>query len=179
MEYNEKDFPKRIYDVLWNGNLMMLLRLNPDKLKISDADVDNVGMPYAYIRMLDCKRGGKWNLCDCQNKIDECLNGKCKSGYTLLSKKYIAKKLNLGHEFGTIFTLDERKAIAISKATWERKNPTGEAYDVVSYWDDYDRKVVNPKPLLYSEACKLCEKYLSTRPSGSLYYYAVEVHKTN
>jgi hypothetical protein len=59
MEYNEKDFPKRIYDVLWNGNLMMLLRLNPDKLKISN--VDNVGMPYAYIRMLDCKRGEKWN----------------------------------------------------------------------------------------------------------------------
>ena len=105
------------------------------------------------------------------------MNGKYKSGYTLLSKKYIAKKLNLEHEFGTIFTLDERKAIAISKATWERKNPIGEAYDVVSYWDDCDRKVVNPKPLLYSEACKLCEKYLSTRSSGSLYYYAVEVHK--
>lgn len=177
MEYNEKDFPKRIYDVLWDGNLMMLLRLNPDKLKISDADVDNVGMPYAYIRMLDCKRGKKWNLCDYQNEIDECLNGKYKSGYTLLSKKYIANELNKVHEFGTIFTLDERKAIAVSKATWERKNPIGEAYDVVSYWDDCDRKVVNPKPILYSEACKLCEKYLSTRPSGSLYYYAVEVHK--
>lgn len=175
MEYNEKDFPKRIYNVLWNGNLMMLLRLNPDKFKISN--VDKMGMPYAYIRMLDCKRGEKWNLCDYQNEIDECLNDKYKSGYTLLSKEYVASKLNLGHEFGTIFTLDERKAIAISKANWERRNPTGEAYDVVSYWDDYDRKVVNPKPLLYSEACKLCEKYLSTRSSGSLYYYVVEVHK--
>ena len=177
MEYNEKDFPKKIYDVLWNGNLMMLLRLNPDKLKISD--VDKVGMPYAYIRMLDCKRGEEWKLTDYQKEIDSCLSNKCKFGYTLLHKAYIAKKLNLEHEFGTIFTLDERKAIAISKATWERKNPTGEAYDVVSYWDDCDRKVVNPKPLLYSEACKLCEKYLSTRPSGSLYYYTVEVHKTN
>ena len=177
MEYNEKDFPKRIYDVLWNGNLMMLLRLNPDKFKISD--VDKAGMPYAYIRMLDCKRGEEWKLADYQKEIDSCLSDKFKFGYTLLTKAYIAKKLNKVHEFGTIFTLDERKAIAISKATWERKNPIGEAYDVVSYWDDYDRKVVNPKPLLYSEACKLCEKYLSTRPSGSLYYYAVEVHKTN
>ena len=190
MEYNEKDFPKRIYDVLWNGNLMMLLRLNPDKLKISETDVDNVGMPYAYIRMLDCKRGEDWKLAAYQKEIDSCLSynfkfgyslltNKLKSGYTLLTKAYIAKTLNKEYGFGATFTLDERKAIAVSKATWERKNPIGEAYDVVSYWDDCDRKVVNPKPLLYSEACKLCEKYLSTRPSGSLYYYAVEVHKTN
>lgn len=177
MEYNEKDFPKRIYDVLWNGNLMMLLRLNPDKLKISD--VDKVGMPYARIRMLDCKRGEEWKLTDYQKEIDSCLSDKFKFGYSLLTKAYIAKTLNKEHEFGAIFTLDERKAIAISKATWERKNPIGEAYDVVSYWDDCDRKVVNPKPLLYSEACKLCEKYLSTRSSGSLYHYTVEVHKTN
>jgi hypothetical protein len=177
MEYNEKDFPKRIYDVLWNGNLMMLLRLNPDKLKISD--VDKVGMPYAHIRMLDCKRGEEWKLTDYQKEIDSCLSDKFKFGYSLLTKEYIAKTLNKEHEFRATFILDERKAIAVSKATWERKNPTGKAYDVVSYWDDCDRKVVNPKPLLYSEACKLCEKYLSTRPSGSLYYYAVEVHKTN
>ena len=45
MEYNEKDFPKRIYNVLWNGNLMMLLRLNPDKFKISNVDKTGCLMP--------------------------------------------------------------------------------------------------------------------------------------
>lgn len=175
MEYNEKDFPKRIYNVLWNGNLMMLLRLNPDKFKISN--VDKMGMPYAYIRMLDCKRGEKWNLCDCPNEIDECLNDKYKSGYTLLSKEYIATKLNLGHEFGTIFTLDERKAIAISKANWEQKNPTGEAYDVVRYWDDCDRTILNKEPLTYQEANELYRQESRPARYGSLYSWAVEVHK--
>lgn len=177
MEYNEKDFPKRIYDVLWNGNLMMLLRLNPDKFKISN--IDERGMPYAHIRMLDCKRGEEWKLADYQKEIDSCLSDKFKFGYSLLTKEYIAKILNRGHEGAAVYTLDKEIAKGISKTTWERENPIGEAYDVVSYWDDCDRKVVNPKPLLYSEACKLCEKYLSTRSSGSLYHYTVEVHKTN
>lgn len=175
MEYNEKDFPKRIYNVLWNGNLMMLLRLNPDKFKISN--VDESGMPYAYVRMQSCKRGEEWKLADYQKEIDSCLSDKFKFGYSLLTKEYIAKILNKGHKGVPVYTLDKEIAKGISKTTWERKNPIGEAYDVVSYWDDCDRKVVNPKPLLYSEACKLCEKFLSTRSSGSLYHYTVEVHK--
>lgn len=134
-------------------------------------------MPYAYIRMLDCKRGEKWNLCDYQNEIDECLNDKYKSGYTLLSKEYVASKLNLGHEFGTIFTLDERKAIAISKANWERRNPTGEAYDVVRYWDDCDRTILNKEPLTYQEAKELYEQEHRTARYGSLYSWAIEIHK--
>lgn len=175
MEYNEKDFPKRIYNVLWNGNLMMLLRLNPDKFKISN--VDEMGMPYAHVRMLGCKRGEEWELTDYQKEIDDCLSDKFKFGYSLLTKEYIAKILNEGHEGAVVYTLDKEIAKGISKTTWERENPTGKAYDVVRYWDDCDRTILNKEPLTYQEAKELYEQEHRTARYGSLYSWAIEIHK--
>jgi len=116
-------------------------------------------------------------ISDNKKEIENILSGKIRFGYSSLDKDYIAKLINDGHEGAATYILDEEKAKTISKETWERKNPIGEAYDVVSYWDDCDRKVINPKPLVYSDARKLCEHYLSTRPSGSLYCYTIEVHR--
>ena len=50
-------------------------------------------------------------------------------------------------------------------------------YDVVRYWDDCDRTVLNLKPLPYDKAVEL---YLrESRPAryGSLYSWAIELHK--
>lgn len=174
MDYNEKDYPKKFYNISWNGVLFMLLRLNPDELNIKNVEEDEV--PYAHIKMLDCKRGEEWKLSDYQKEIDNYLLGKVMY-CSLLSKEYISKILNEGHEGAAIYTLDEEKAKTISKEIWERENPTGDAYDVVSYWDDCDRKIINPRPLPYSEAQKLCGKFLETLKAGSLYHYTVEVHR--
>lgn len=50
-------------------------------------------------------------------------------------------------------------------------------YDVVRYWDDCDRKVLNSKPLTKQEASELYKQEFRPARYGSLYSWAIEIHK--
>ena len=63
------------------------------------------------------------------------------------------------------------------KQLGERENPTGKAYDVVRYWDDCDRTVLNKEPLTYQGAKELYEQEFRSARYGSLYSWTVEIHK--
>ena len=80
------------------------------------------------------------------------------------------------HQCSDIWTLNLDDAIKVSKERYIIHHPHGKAYDVVSYWDDCDRKVLNSEPLLYSEAQELLKICNIKKRYGSLYYYGVEIH---
>lgn len=170
------EYPERIYCVIYNGAITLYLRLDPQKVK-NNIDVDNEFTPYGVIRMIEPFKGQEWTLTDYESEVEEILNGKKSCTYSLLSLKKINMRLSGQKNITGFWTVDLDKAIEISKERYKKYHPTGESYDVVSYWDDCDRRVVNPKPLVYQEACELCNQKRSTLRSGSLYYYGVEIHR--
>jgi len=161
MDINEKFFPQRMYFVEWNGWLKVYLRLKPTKF-----DIDNGGMPYADVNLLDCVIGEDWKIKDEQSAIDE-YDQEPKKWYQILSKEYIEEN----------FFLNKDDAISLSQERWKIYSPSGKSWDVVSYWDDCDRKVKNAEPLEYKDAVELCRSYRDKIRHGSLYHYTVEPHK--
>ena len=152
--------------------------LSPQKVK-NNIDVDNEFTPYGIIRMIEPFKGQEWTLTDYEPEVEEILNGKKSCVYSSFSLEGINKKLSGSNDDTDYWTEDIDKAIEISIERYKKYHPTGKAYDVVSYWDDCDRQVVNQKPLIYQEACELCNQKRSTLRSGSLYYYGVEIHREN
>lgn len=174
-----QEFPDRIYHVNYSGYLTIMVKL--DRNKINNCLTQENENPYTEIGMLYPYSDEPWQLKDYESNIEHVLNGETRVCYSCLSLEGINKHLEGKgeYQYNDIWTLNLDDAIKLSKERYIIHHPHGKAYDVVSYWDDCDRKVLNAEPLLYSEAQKLLGVYNSTKRYGSLYYYGVEVHKEN
>ena len=165
-----KTYPKRIYVV--HGNGMMLLYLKIDVKYLKPKPYPEFGEPYEEIRMLEMPNDDiGWRMRDYETKIQD----KNRTiWYSQLSLDFINERLNA--ESIEIWTLDIEEAKRISQERYAEHFPTGYVYDVVSYWDDCERKVIKSQ-LLRSEAYKLCSELNNSRKIGSLYFYSVEIHR--
>lgn len=165
-----KNYPERIYGVSGNGIMTLYRKTEVSKLK-TKPNLD-FGEPYEVISMLEMPDDNiGWRLRDYEDLIKD--NNRS-IWYSQFSLDFIEKRLNA--ETIEIWTLDIDNAIKISQERYAKYFPTGNAYDVVSYWDDCDRRVVKPS-LLRSEALKLCSDMNKKRKAGSLYSYSVEIHQ--
>lgn len=163
-----KNYPERIYEVQSNGVMTLYLKTDVKYLK-TKPNLD-LGEPYEPILMLEKPSDDiGWRLRDYESFIKD---KNRQIWYTQLSLNYINKQLNA--ESIEIWTLDIDEAKRISQERYSKCFPTGNAYDVVQYWNDCDRKVIKSQ-LLRSEAHKLCTDLNNARKIGSLYSYSVEV----
>lgn len=171
-----QEFPDRIYHVNYSGYLTVMVKL--DRNKINYCLVQENENPYTEIGMLCPYSDEPWSLQDYEADITKVLKAQ-RVCYSCFSLDLINSMIESTGKYqgSNVWTLDINKAIEVSKERYPIYHPHGKAYDVVSYWDDCDRKVLNAEPLLYSEAQKLLNEYNSTKRYGSLYYYGVEVHK--
>lgn len=171
-----KTFPDRIYHINYCGYLTVMVKLDRDKINHCVAQENE--NPYTEIGMLCPYSDEPWQLKDYESNIEHALNGETRVCYSCLSLEGINKHLEGKgeHQCSDIWTLNLDDAIKVSKERYAIHHPHGKAYDVVSYWDDCDRKVLNSEPLLYSEAQELLKICNIKKRYGSLYYYGVEVH---
>lgn len=171
-----QEFPDRIYTVSHQGWLSVSVKLDPKNIRNCAAQEGE--MPYAQVSMLCHYSDEPWSLQDYEADIAKVLKAQ-RVCYSCLTLDFINSMIEGTGKFqgSNVWTLDINKAIEVSKERYAIYHPHGKAYDVVSYWDDCDRKVLNAEPLLFSEAQKLLGEYKSTKRYGSLYYYGVEVHK--
>jgi hypothetical protein len=171
-----QEFPDRIYTVSHQGWLSVMIKLIPKNIR--NCATQEGEMPYTYVSMLCRYSDEPWSLQDYEADIAKVLKAQ-RVCYSCLTLDFINSMIEGTSEYqgSDVWTLDINKAIEVSKERYVIYHPHGKAYDVVSYWDDCDRKVLNAEPLLYSEAQKLLGEYNSTKRYGSLYYYGVEVHK--
>ena len=163
-------YPERFYSVAGNG--VMLLHLKTDVKSLKTKPYPEFGEPYETIRMLEMPSDDiGWRLRDYESEIQDKNRTICYSQFTL---DYINERLNA--ESIEVWTLDMEEAKRISQERYAECFPTGNVYDVVSYWDDCDRKVIKSQ-LLRSEANQLCHDLNNARKAGSLYSYTVEIHR--
>lgn len=164
-------YPERIYNVHYDGHIILYLRHKHES--VCD-NKNNTQMPYAFIGITEAFKGQEWTLKDYESEIKEMLSEKCPySTFSLYElDKHLSDTDNIDY-----WTEDFDKAVKVSKERYQKYHPTGKSYDVVSYWDDCDRHVLNSEPLSYQDAKELCKKKLSTRQHGSLYHYTVEIHR--
>lgn len=165
-----KTYPNRIYVVHGNGTMILYIKIDVKYLKTKPHP--EFGEPYETIRMLEVPNDDiGWRLKDYETEIQDKNRA---IWYSQLSLNYINERLNA--ESIEIWTLDIEEAKRISQKRYSEHFPTGYAYDVVSYWDDCNRKVIKSQ-LLRSEAYKLCSELNNSRQIGSLYHYSVEIHR--
>lgn len=165
-----KTYPKRIYVVHGNGTMTLYLKIDVKYLKTKP--YLEFGMPYETIRMLEMPNDDiGWRLRDYETVIQDKNRA---IWYSQFSLNYINERLNA--ESIEIWTLDIEEAKRIFQERYTEHFPTGYAYDVVSYWDDCDRKVIKSQ-LLRSDAYSLCSELNNSRKIGSLYSYSVEIHR--
>lgn len=165
-----KTYPERFYSVAYNG--VMLLHLKIDVKYLTTKPYIEFGEPYEAIRMLEMPSDNiGWRLRNYESEIQD----KNRTiWYSQLSLDFINERLN-DETIEEIWTLDIDEAKRISQERYAKYFPIGNAYNVVSYWDDCERKIIKSQ-LLRSDALKLCSDLNNARKVGSLYSYSVEIH---
>lgn len=164
------NYPERIYSVTGNGILQLYQKTDVKKLRTKPCL--DFGEPYECMCMLEMPSDEVgWRLRDYETILKD---NKRAIWYSQFSLDFIKERLNA--ESIEVWTLDIDEAKRISQERYAENFPTGKVYDVISYWDDCDRKVI--KSLLFrSEAMKLCSDLNNARKYGSLYSYSVEIHR--
>lgn len=163
-------YPERIYAIQGNGLLSLYLMTDVKYLK-TKPNLE-LGQPYESIRMLEMPSDDiGWRLRDYESVLEDKNRAICYSQFSLdfINERLIAESIE-------VWTLDIEEAERISQERYAEYFPTGNAYDVISYWDDCDRKVVKYN-MLRSDAYKLCSELNNSRKAGSLYSYTVEIHR--
>lgn len=164
-----KEYPERLYRVMFDGYISLYFNLHAKSIK------DKTRKPYGIIHMIPPFNGQEWTLKNYESEVEAILKGENTCPYTMYSLNEIDIFLSNTHTGCWTEYLD--KAIEISKERYKKYHPTGKAYDVVRYWDDCDRTVLNKEPLTYQEAKELYEQEFRSARYGSLYSWAVEIHK--
>lgn len=167
-------YPERLYRVMFDGQLRLYFRLYAKSIK------DETRKPYGIISMIRPFNGQEWTLKDYESEVKAILSGEKKvcsySTFSLDELNSLLTKKDIDYCID-YWTDDLDKAIEISKEHYKKYHPTGKAYDVVRYWDDCDRTVLNKEPLTYQEAEELYKQEHRTARYGSLYSWAIEIHK--
>lgn len=165
-----KEYPERLYRVEYNGQILLYFRLHAKCIK------DETRKPYGIVGMIPPFKGQEWELKDYEAEIKEILSGEVKyyayPTFSLDELNSFLTKIDTDY-----WTEDFGKAVELSKERYKKHHPTGKAYDVVRYWDDCDRTILNKEPLTYQEAKELYKQEHRPARYGSLYSWAIEIHK--
>ena len=164
-----KQFPKRLYEVTYNGILFMRFYKDDSAIK-ENGYTHEIECHYKIISCIEMPSERGWVLSDIEKKMREWT-----CGFNPLSLEYINKILE--NKNMTFWTLDFEKACKVSKERFERYFPTGKSWDVIKTWDDYGRNVINDKPMLKEEADKLADELNAKLRTGSFSSYKVCVHR--
>lgn len=163
-------YPERLYRVMFDGQLTLYFHLHAKSIK------DETRKPYGIISMTSPFNGQEWTLKDYEAEVKAILSGEKKvCSYSTYSLDEIDRLLS--NSDIDYWTDDLDKAIELSKERYKKYHPTGKAYDVVRYWDDCDRTVLNKEPLTYQEAKELYKQEHRPARYGSLYSWAIEIHE--
>lgn len=165
-----KEYPERLYRIMFDGQILLYFRLHAKSIE------DETRKPYGIVRMIHPFNGLEWALEDYGAEIVEILSG-VKKDFTYSTYSLSEIDRLLSNSEIDYWTEDLDKAIELSKERYKKHHPTGKSYDVVRYWDDCDRTVLNKEPLTYQEAKKLYKQEHRPARYGSLYSWAIEKHK--
>ena len=167
-----KEYPERLYRVEYNGQILLYFRLHAKSIE------DKTRKPYGIVRMILPFNGQEWTLKDYESEVKAILKGENTCVYSTYSLEDLEIFLNRTNtDYSDYWTEDLDKAIEVTKERYKKHHPTGKAYDVVRYWDDCDRTVLNKEPLTYQEAKELYKQEHRPARHGSLYSWAIEIHK--
>lgn len=165
-----KEYPERLYRVEYSGQILLFFRLHAKGIE------DKTRKPYGIVYMIQPFKGQEWTLTDYEAEVKAILSGEKKvcpySTFSLDELNSFLTKIDTDY-----WTEDLDTAIEVSKERYKKYHPTGKAYDVVRYWDDCDRTVLNKEPLTYQEAKELYKQEHRPTRYGSLYSWAIEIHK--
>ena len=165
-----KEYPERLYRVEYSGQILLFFRLHAKSIE------DKTRKPYGIVYMIQPFNGQEWTSIDYEVEVKAILSGEKKvcpySTFSLDELNRFLTKIDTDY-----WTEDLDTAIEVSKERYKKHHPTGKAYDVVRYWDDCDRTILNKEPLTYQEAKELYKQEHRPARYGSLYSWAIEIHK--